>query len=154
MTQKRQIFEQSIQIATSATTVEHCIVDRSLMHQWLNPALRCEPSGDTWNTDLGGQSRFIIQLPLVQPALISTVAERAPGLIVWEFSGFFAGRDRWECQPNAEGTHLLNRFEFAIPNPFVAFGFETFAAKWTKQDMAAQLQRLKQVAERQEVLRG
>ncbi|MEM1279662.1 MAG: SRPBCC family protein, partial [Cyanobacteria bacterium P01_H01_bin.152] len=65
---------------------------------------------------------------------------------------FFAGRDRWECQPNAGGTQLLNRFEFVIPNPLVAFGFQTFAAKWTKRDMVAQLQRLKQVAERQAIL--
>ena len=154
MTQTTQTFEQSIQIASSATTVEHCITDRALMHQWLNPALRCEPHGDTWDTDLGGQSRFIIQIPLLQPTLLSTVAERAPGLIVWEFSGFFTGRDRWECQPNDAGTLLLNRFIFSIPNPLIAFGFETFAAQWTKQDMEAQLKRLKQVAERQEVLRG
>lgn len=154
MTQATQTFEQTIQIATSATVVEHCIVDRALMHQWLNPALRCEPVGDTWDTDLGGQSRFIIQIPLLQPTLLSTVVERAPGLIVWGFSGFFTGRDRWECQLNDTGTLLLNRFEFSIPNPLVAFGFETFAAKWTKQDMEAQLQRLKQVAERQAVLRG
>ena len=143
-----QVFEQSIQIQTSATVVERCIVERELMGQWLNPALRCEPLGDTWDTELGGQSRFVIQIPLLEPALISTVVERSPGLIVWGFSGFFTGRDHWECQPNETGTRLLNRFEFMIPNPLVAFGFKTFAAKWTKQDMVAQLQRLKNVAER------
>ena len=149
MPQPAQVFEQSIQIAANATLVEHCITDRALMHQWLNPALRCEPWGDTWSTNLGSKSRFILQVPVVEPTLISTVVERAPGLVVWEFSGFFDGRDRWECQPNERGTCLLNRFEFLIPNPLVAFGFNTFAAKWTKQDMEAQLQRLKQVAERQ-----
>lgn len=154
MVSTAQIFEQSMQIATSATTVEHCITDRALMHEWLNPALRCEPVGDTWNTDLGGQSRFIVQVPLIQPTLLSTVVERAPGLIVWEFTGFFTGRDRWACQPNDAGTLLLNRFEFTIPNALVAFGFKTFAAQWTKQDMVAQLKRLKQVAERQEALKG
>ncbi|MEM1281531.1 MAG: SRPBCC family protein, partial [Cyanobacteria bacterium P01_H01_bin.152] len=134
MAKSAQVFEQSIQIATSATVVEHCITDRVLMHQWLNPALRCEPLGDTWETSFGGQSRFIMRVPIVQPTLMSTVVERAPGLIVWQFQGFFAGRDRWECQPNAGGTQLLNRFEFVIPNPLVAFGFQTFAAKWTKRD--------------------
>lgn len=143
-----QFFEQAIQIRANATLVERCITDRALMHQWLNPALRCEPVGDTWNTDLGGKSRFVIQIPWVEPTLMSTVVERSPGLIVWEFQGFFSGRDRWECQPNETGTHLLNRFEFSIPNPLVAFGFKTFAASWTKQDMEAQLTRLKQVAER------
>ncbi|MEM6836129.1 MAG: SRPBCC family protein [Cyanobacteria bacterium P01_C01_bin.120] len=153
MGKSQQAFEQSIQIATSATTVEHCITDRALMHQWLNPALRCEPVDDVWNTELGGQSRFIIQLPLLKPTLLSTVVERSPGLIVWQFTGFFAGRDRWECQPNDTGTHLLNRFEFVPTNPLIAFGFNTFAAKWTKQDMEAQLKRLKQVAERQALLK-
>ena len=154
MTHPVQIFEQSIQIATSATLVEHCVTDRELMHQWLNPALRCEPVDDVWDTALGGKSRFIIQLPLWQPTLLSTVVERTPGLIVWEFEGFFNGRDRWECQPNNAGTLLLNQFQFAVPNPIVAFGFKAFAAKLTKQDMEAQLRRLKQVAERQSLLRG
>ena len=154
MTHSVQVFEQSIQIATSATLVEHCVTDRGLMHQWLNPALRCEPVGDTWDTELGGKSRFIIQLPVWQPTLTSTVVERAPGLIVWEFEGFFQGRDRWACQPNDRGTLLLNQFQFAVPNPIVAFGFNTFAAKLTKQDMEAQLRRLKQVAERQAALQS
>lgn len=143
-----EIFEQSIQIKASATRVEQCIMNLDLMHRWLNPALKCEPWGETWNTDLGGKSRFIIQVPLLEPTLVSTVVERRPGLVVWGFNGFFMGRDRWECQPNEAGTRLLNRFEFTIPNPLIAFGFNTFAAKWTQQDMAAQLKRLKQVAER------
>lgn len=141
-----QVFEQSIQIRASATAVEQCITDHTLMHRWLNPALRCEPIGE-WNTDIGGRSRFIIQIPLLRPTLTSVVVEREPGLIVWEFKGFFQGRDRWECQPNIKGTLLLNRFEFTIPNPIVRYGFDTFAATWTKRDMDAQLRRLKRVAE-------
>lgn len=139
-------IENTIQIAAPVVAVERCFTDLELMHRWLNPALRCEPMGE-WNTELGGQSRFIIQVPLLQPTLVSTVVERAPGLVVWEFTGFFAGRDRWECQPNAAGTCLLNRFQFEIPNPLIRFGFDTFAATWTRQDMAAQLRRLKDVAE-------
>ncbi|WP_035993026.1 SRPBCC family protein [Leptolyngbya sp. KIOST-1] len=142
----RQVIEHSISVCASATEVEQCLTQLDLMHRWLNPALRCEPIG-TWSTDLGAQSRFIIRLPLWQPTLISTVTERAPGLLVWSFEGFFRGRDRWECRPEAEGTRLLNRFEFEIPNPVVQVGFDWFAARWTKRDMAAQLGRLKQVAE-------
>jgi hypothetical protein len=44
---------------------------------------------------------------------------------------------------------LVNRFEFQIPNPLVAFGFNQFAANLTKADMQAQLRRLKRVAEEQ-----
>ena len=141
-----QIFEQSIQINASATIVERCFTDQVLMHRWLNPALRCEPIGK-WSTELGSLSRFVIQVPLLQPALRSVVAEREPGLVVWEFQGFFKGRDRWECHPEGKGTRLVNRFEFEIPNPIVQFGFNTFAAQWTRTDMAAQLRRLKRVAE-------
>ncbi|MFB8788541.1 MAG: SRPBCC family protein [Potamolinea sp.] len=141
-----QVFEQSIQIKASATIVERCITDQTLMHRWLNPALRCEPVGK-WSTDIGSRSRFVIQIPLLQPTLNSVVVEREPGLVVWEFQGFFQGRDRWECQPSEKGTRLLNRFEFTIPNPVVSWGFNTFATNWTKNDMKAQLRRLKRVAE-------
>ncbi len=141
-----QVFEQSIQIKATATVVERCFTDLELMHRWLNPALRCDPIGD-WSTDLGSKSRFVVQVPLVQPSLESVVVEREPGLVVWEFVGFFRGRDRWECQPLNQGTQLLNRFEFEIPNPIVRFGFNTFASQWTKADMENQLGRLKRVAE-------
>ena len=141
-----QTFEQTIQINASATVVERCITDRNLMHRWLNPALRCEPVGE-WSTDPGSRSRFIIQVPLLNPALKSVILKREPGLVVWGFEGFFKGRDRWECQPNLQGTLLLNRFEFTIPNPLISWGFNTFAASWTKSDMKAQLRRLKRIAE-------
>lgn len=143
-----QVFEQSIQINAPAAVVERCISDRELMHRWLNPALRCEPVGE-WSTEIGSRSRFIIQIPLLLPTLESTVVERKPGLVVWEFDGFFQGRDRWECQPTANGTCLLNRFEFSVPNPLVRWGFDRFASTWTQKDMKAQLQRLKLVAQRQ-----
>lgn len=144
----RQVFEQSIEISASTTVVERCITDNVLMHKWLNPVLRCEPVGN-WDTNVGSRSRFIIQIPILQPTLDSIVLEREPGLIVWGFEGFFQGRDRWECQPQAEVTRLLNRFEFEIPNPLIRFGFNRFAAPWTRRDMQAQLRRLKQVAEEQ-----
>jgi hypothetical protein len=140
-------YEQSVFIQASASTVERCFTDLGLMHRWLNPALRCEPVDGPWSTELGSQSQFMIQVPLFHPTLLSTVIQREPGLIVWEFQGFFKGQDRWECQPADTGTHLLNRFEFTIPNPLIAFGFKQFAAQWTQQDMKAQLQRLQQVAE-------
>lgn len=142
-----RVFEQAIQIQASAIAVERCLTDLTLMHRWLNPALRCEPVGGEWSTELGSQSRFVIQMPLLQPTLKSVVIEREPGLIVWGFNGFFQGRDRWECNPELEKTRLVNRFEFNIPNPVIRFGFDTFAATWTQQDMQAQLRRLKQVAE-------
>jgi hypothetical protein len=141
-----QLFEQSIRINASAVTTEYCITNLELMRRWLNPLLQCEPIG-TWSTKVGSLSRFTINIPLWQPSLRSVVAEREPGLIVWEFDGFFQGRDRWECQPLADGTFLLNRFEFEIPNSVVNWGFNNFAANFTKKDMQAQLRRLKKVAE-------
>lgn len=141
-----QVFEQSILIYASATIVEQCITDLELMHRWLNPVLKCEPVRG-WSTEVGGKSRFIIKIPPINPSLNSQVIEREPGLIVWGFEGFFKGCDRWECQPKAMGTELINRFEFEIPNPLVSWGFNQFAAHWTKNDMKAQLRRLKRVAE-------
>ncbi len=143
---QKQVFEQSIEINATSAVVEQCITDRVLMHRWLNPALCCEPIGD-WSTSLGSKSRFIIQIPVLKPTLISTVVERQPGLVLWEFNGFFKGRDRWECQPINNATRLVNRFEFEIPNPLISWGFKIFAEKFTKQDMQAQLRRLKGVAQ-------
>ena len=140
------VFEQSIEIDATTTIVERCITEQKLMHRWLNPALRCVPVGD-WSTDVGSRSRFMIQIPLLAPSLNSVVIERSPGLIVWGFEGFFTGSDRWECQPRSQGTNLINRFEFEIPNPIVRWGFHTFAQRWTQEDMQAQLRRLKRVAE-------
>lgn len=142
----RQAIEQSIQINASATVVEQCITDLELMHRWLNPVLRCKPVGE-WSTEVGSRSRFVVQIPPIYPMLKNVVLEREPGLVVWGFEGFFRGRDRWECQPNPRGTLLLNRFEFEIPNPLIRWGFNTFASRWTKGDMKAQLRRFKRVAE-------
>ncbi|MEM8603206.1 MAG: SRPBCC family protein [Cyanobacteria bacterium P01_H01_bin.121] len=146
MTQR--VFEQAVTIQASIAGVERCFTDLNLMHQWLNPALRCEPIG-AWQTTVGSQSRFIINIPVLQPTLQSVVVERAPGLVVWQFSGFFEGRDRWQCQTVASGTQLWNRFEFTIPNPVVAIGFDWFAARLTQADMQAQLKRLQHLAEQQ-----
>ncbi len=143
---KFQVFEQSIAIKASAIAVENCLQDLELMHRWLNPALKCEPIG-TWSTAIGSYSRFTIKIPLLQPSLRSVVVEREPGLIVWQFDGFFRGRDRWECRPISSGTLLLNRFEFEIPNPLIGWGFKIFAQNWTKKDMEAQLRRFKRIAE-------
>jgi Polyketide cyclase / dehydrase and lipid transport len=140
------VFEQSIQIKASAVAVDRCVTDLALMQRWLNPLLKCEPIG-SWDTSVGSQSKFTIQIPVIKPTLKNVVIVREPGLIVWGFDGFFTGRDRWECQPNERGTMLINRFEFNIPNRLVAWGFDRFAATWTKADMADQLRRLKLVAE-------
>ncbi len=140
------IFEQRIEIQASATIVEQCFTDLELMQRWLNPVLRCEPIAE-WTTEIGSKSRFVIQIPLLKPTLRNVVIQREPGLVVWEFTGFFKGRDRWECQPIETGTLLINCFEFTIPNPLVNWGFQLFAARWTGADMQAQLRRLKQVAE-------
>jgi Polyketide cyclase / dehydrase and lipid transport len=142
-----QVLEQSIKINAPATLVEQCFTDLTLMHRWLNPVLRCEPVGEVWSTEIGSRSRFMIQIPVIKPTLNTVVLERQPGLVIWGFKGFFQGSDRWECQPLPKGTLLINRFEFKIPNPVVSWGFNTFAASWTKADMEAQLRRFKRIAE-------
>ncbi len=53
-----QLLQQSIQINAPATLVEQCLTDLNLMHQWLNPLLRCEPL-EIWTTEIGSRSRFL-----------------------------------------------------------------------------------------------
>lgn len=53
----RQVFEQSILISANSGVVERCFTDLELMHQWLNPMLRCEPI-DVWDTNVGGNADF------------------------------------------------------------------------------------------------
>lgn len=144
-----RVFEQSIDIHADLQRVDQTITERDLMHRWLNPALRCEAIGP-WSTAVGAECLFVIQIPLWKPTLHSRVIERRLGLVVWEFDGFFQGCDRWECHPEPHGVHLINRFEFTIPNPIIAVGFNVFAAHWTRQDMQSQLMRLKAVAESQD----
>ncbi len=139
-------IRNTIEIQAPVAVVDRVITDQTLMHRWLNPALRCEPVGQ-WSTEVGSRTRFVIQIPGLKPTLNCSVVERSLGLVVWAFEGFFQGCDRWECQPTPTGTQLVNQFEFKIGNPLVAFGFRTFALGWTQQDMQAQLKRLKQVAE-------
>ncbi|MGB3571914.1 MAG: SRPBCC family protein [Phormidesmis sp.] len=95
------VYQQSVFIRASATTVERCFTEQRLMHQWLNPALVCEPVGD-WRTNVGSEFDFRLQVPVLptalRPTLRSVVVERSPGRVVWGFDGFFRGRDRWECQ--------------------------------------------------------
>lgn len=155
------MIENSIWIKAPWRVVERCWGELPLMHRWLNPMLRCEPEGETWSTAVGSRCRFMIRVPGLSPArwptLRSVVVEREPGLVVWEFDGFFQGRDRWSCESEhgpggqdemgSDRTRLCNRFAFEIPNPLVAWGFRTVARGWTEADMRAQLERFKQVAE-------
>ena len=142
-----RVYENSVEIAASVMSCDRCLTDPELMHRWLNPMLRCESLGE-WSVDVGDRFRFVVKVPIVELSLSCTVRDREPGLVVWQFEGFFVGSDRWECQPQANGhTRLLNRFESEIPNPLVRAGFDLVAAQLTQADMRAQLQRFKQVAE-------
>lgn len=139
-------LEHSILIEAPLLLVERTFTELDLMQRWLNPMLICEPMGD-WSTALGSRSRFCVKVPIGSLTLENQVIDRRPGLVVWQFEGFFRGTDRWECASMGTGTQLTNRFSFEIPNPLIRFGFQVFAAKWTARDMRSQLQRLKTVAE-------
>ena len=158
-------YTQTIEIATSLAQVDHCLTDPELMHRWLNPLLRCESVG-SWSDQVGSQFRFLLGIPLWQPALACEISSRGieanQRWIEWSFAGFFVGSDRWQMQSVtsmtkdelAEGsskrpelTQLINTFDFEIPNPLVSWGFNLVAEGLTQRDMRAQLQRLQQVAE-------
>lgn len=145
-----QTFTQSIDIAATPEQVEQTFTELDLMQRWLNPMLVCTPVGP-WSTDVGSRSQFVVKVPIATLVLENRVIDRAPGLVVWEFDGFFRGIDRWECHKIDTGintgTRLTNSFSFDIPNPLIRFGFNTFAKRLTARDMTDQLQRLKTVAE-------
>ncbi|MCF2970002.1 SRPBCC family protein [Synechococcus sp. Nb3U1] len=140
------LYTQSIPIAAPIPQVDRCITDLDVMKRWLNPLLQCEAVGSP-AAKLGSRYCFRMRIPWVSPQLDCVITERAVGLVQWQFEGFFTGTDRWECWPESGGTLLINRFEFHIPNPWVAAGFHLLAAGLTQQDMRAQLRRLKAVAE-------
>jgi hypothetical protein len=141
-------FEQSIEIQASPSQVDRYLVEPDLMHQWLNPLLRCEAVG-SWSVAVGQDFRFILQIPLLSPTLACRVVDRGSYWVEWQFTGFFTGSDRWECLPSSAGTLLTNCFRFTIPNPWVAWGFQQTAASWTKRDMCQQLERIKCLVEAQ-----
>ena len=141
-----QTFTQSIDIAATPEQVEQTFTELDLMQRWLNPMLVCTPVGP-WSTDVGSRSQFVVKVPIATLVLENRVIDRAPGLVVWEFDGFFRGIDRWESHKINTGTRLTNSFSFDIPNPLIRFGFNTFAKRLTARDMTDQLQRLKTVAE-------
>ncbi len=139
------VFEQSIQIPAPLQLVDRCVTEPDLMQRWLNPLLKCESIGP-WSVAAGSRFRFIIGIPWLKPTLDCVVSERRENLVVWCFTGFFEGSDRWECVPETAGTLLINRFTFEIPNPLLAAGFNLTAAALTQRDMQDQLKRLRDVA--------
>jgi hypothetical protein len=63
------------------------------------------------------------------------------------------GRDQWECRPRAVGTLVVNRWEIQT-NQAIGWSWQRFNRKWTNDEMAAQLMRLKYVAEELHYLSG
>ncbi len=139
----KQVWEQSIQINTSAVVVDRCITELNLLRQWMSSS--CEPIGD-WSVSIGSYSRLVVKLSLFQFNLSRIVVVREPGLIVWGFDGLITGRDRWECRPHEQGTLLVNRWELQTSN-LAGWGWRRLASNWTADEMANQLRRLKYLAE-------
>ncbi len=146
----KQVLEQSIQINASAVMVDRCITALDLQRRWRNGS--CEAIGE-WSVAVGSYSRLIIKMPLFQFSLSRIVVIREPGLVVWGFNGLLTGRDRWECRPNERGTLVVNRWEIQASNA-IGWGWQRFNRKWTTDEMAAQLVRLKYVAEELHYLSG
>jgi Polyketide cyclase / dehydrase and lipid transport len=146
----KQVWEQSIQINASAVVTDRCITELDLQQRWRSGS--CE-SVDKWSVAVGSYSRLIVKMPWFQFSLNRIVVVREPGLIVWNFDGFLTGQDRWECRPRAIGTLVVNRWELQTSKA-IGWGWQRFNRKWTTDEMAAQLMRLKYVAEELHYLSG
>jgi hypothetical protein len=146
----KQVWEQSIQINASAVVVDRCITELALQRRWRSGS--SEPI-DNWSVAVGSYSRWVIPLPWWQLSLSRIVVIREPGLVVWGFDGLLTGRDRWECRPSERGTLVINRWEVQTSN-VMGWGWQHFNRDWTNDEMAAQLMRLKYVAEELHYLSG
>lgn len=99
------VYTQAIEIAAGVAQVERCLIDPALMRRWLNPLLGCEALGSPTG-QLGSRYRFFLRLPLVSPSLDCVIAERAEGLVQWQFEGFFSGHRPLGMLPPAAGNAI------------------------------------------------
>jgi hypothetical protein len=146
----KQVWEQSIQINASAVVIDRCITELDLQRRWRSGS--CDPVGE-WSVAVGSYSRLMVKVSWFEFSLNRTVVVREPGLVVWSFDGLLTGRDQWECRPRATGTLVVNRWELQT-NQAIGWGWHRFNRKWTNDEMAAQLMRLKYVAEELHYLSG
>jgi hypothetical protein len=140
------LCEKSIQINASATIVDHCLTELPLMQRWRNGLVTCEPVGE-WSTNVGSRSFLRLDNSFWPLSLRNIVVLREPGLVAWEFRGWLRGLDRWECQPSAGGTCLLNSWKWQATNGWIDWWWKSFGAQAIEEDIESQLMRIKYVAE-------
>jgi Polyketide cyclase / dehydrase and lipid transport len=147
------LWENAIQINASATLVERCLTELALIQRWRNGLVIMMPIDD-WSTVEGSRSRLLLQSSLLPVTLRNRVVHREPGLIVWEFTGWLRGKDCWECLPTDQGTKLVNRWGWQVNNPWLNWWWRYVGSRALKDDIEAQLMRIKYVAEELHYLSG
>jgi hypothetical protein len=143
---QHRTYERSIQIEATATAVERCFTELDLVSQWLTPMFRCEAIGN-WEAAVGNRCHLTIVSRFLRLGTIARVIVREPGSIVWQFEGALRGIDRWECEPNSEGTRLIHSREMTFSNPIFAWLFDRLFLSSTEHQNKVQISRLKAVAE-------
>jgi hypothetical protein len=142
----KEPWERSIQINASALIVDRCLTELDLIQRWRNSLVLTLPIGD-WSVAEGSRSRLFLQFSLLPITLRNVVVRREPGLIVWKFTGWLQGYDRWECQPTDRGTRLVNCWEGQMGNRWLDWWWKYFGERAWADDREAQLMRIKYVAE-------
>jgi hypothetical protein len=141
------LMEEFVVVAAPMRRVESVMTERTLMLQWMSGAVRFTPEhtwsfaeGARWRLTLAGLGRLL--------EARYTVYERRPGLILWEFTGFWEGFDAWHWRPAEDGRTLIqNRIEYRLRLPIMDIVWPATVGPLMGWDARVQMQRLKQVCE-------
>lgn len=147
------LLEEFVVVTAPMDRVERVMTDEALMQRWMSPAVQFTPL-DGWQFERG--ARWRLRLTGVGPLLEAgyVVIERRPGLILWAFDGFWEGFDAWQWLPwqeRSDQTLIHNRVEYRLRTPGLDLIWPLTVAPLMKLDAQAQMVRLRQVCEQQEV---
>lgn len=147
------LLEEFVVVTAPMDRVERVMTDEALMQRWMSPAVQFTPL-DGWQFERG--ARWRLRLTGVGPLLEAgyVVIERRPGLILWAFDSFWEGFDAWQWLPwqeRSDQTLIHNRVEYRLRTPGLDLIWPLTVAPLMKLDAQAQMVRLRQVCEQQEV---
>lgn len=147
MQQHIHLQEEFVVVGAPMERVEAVMSERALLERWMSPAVRFEPvgawsfaAGTRWRLTLTGLGR------LLEASYV--VHERAPGLILWAFEGFWEGFDAWHWRPHGTGRTLIqNRIEYELRLPALDLIWPATVGPLMGWDARVQMERLKSVCE-------
>lgn len=141
------VLEEFVVVSAPLERVEAVMTERVLMQRWMSGAVQFTPldgwrfeQGAPWRLTLAGLGRSLEATYLVH--------ERRPGLILWQFDGFWEGFDAWHWMAHGVGQTLIqNRIEYRLRVPVLELVWPATVGPLMGWDAKVQMQRLRQVCE-------